>query len=130
MRLFNSILRLFVRRAPMPAKLRYKAMLFAVKYVRGTIIYRDRFGNRLLLELGNFLDSLIYVEDGYEPETIDYVRRMIRETGARRFIDIGANMGIFSLTMASTDGIDRCDAFEPDPRNFSQLQANIFLNHH
>jgi len=109
-------------------KWRYQAHLFAMKHVHGVSIEQDVQGNRLLLDLDSFVDAYIYVHGGYETECIRQFQAAVRESGCTRFIDIGANMGIYTLSLARMDGIKQCDAFEPDPRNFAQLQANLFLN--
>ena len=46
------------------------------------------------------------------------------------FVDVGAHWGLYSLYFSSSPLLRALEiiAFEPDPRNFGQLQANIFLN--
>jgi len=44
------------------------------------------------------------------------------------FLDIGANIGVFSLCVASQPGIE-VFAFEPEPVNFRRLRRNIASNH-
>ncbi|MEM8833644.1 MAG: FkbM family methyltransferase, partial [Pseudomonadota bacterium] len=41
---------------------------------------------------------------------------------------IGANIGLYSLQFATLGSIEKIYAFEPDPRNNTQLKSNIFLN--
>lgn len=74
-----------------------------------------------------------------------FVSRQIRETGIWEpyetelllgilqpgsvFVDVGANVGYFSVVAASVVGSDgQVIAFEPDPANFLLLQANCELN--
>jgi FkbM family methyltransferase len=42
------------------------------------------------------------------------------------FVDIGANVGFYTVLASSTCGV--VHAFEPDPTNFDRLQANASLN--
>ncbi len=44
------------------------------------------------------------------------------------FIDVGANIGLYSCIAAAQRVAPRIIAFEPDPRNFSGLKKNITLN--
>jgi FkbM family methyltransferase len=45
------------------------------------------------------------------------------------FVDVGANVGYFSLVAADAVGrLGRVFAFEPDPTNYAILQRNIALN--
>lgn len=57
----------------------------------------------------------------------DDVAQAIRQAPSRSiFIDIGANIGYFSL-LASVHGMD-VEAFEPSPRELKRLRSNILLN--
>src|SRR5690349_12898179 len=44
------------------------------------------------------------------------------------FIDIGANVGLYSLIAADSRNCTKCYAFEPNPTVFDSLQQNIALN--
>lgn len=59
-----------------------------------------------------------------EPETIAWIDRM--DAGAVLY-DVGANIGLFSVYAAVARGC-RVFAFEPEARNFGQLNHNIALN--
>src|SRR3954463_6470305 len=47
---------------------------------------------------------------------------------AKIFIDIGANIGAYSIAMAALDCIKSVHAFEPTPLTVDELKANIVLN--
>jgi FkbM family methyltransferase len=57
-----------------------------------------------------------------------YVRGLARPVHGGDVIDIGANVGCFTLFAASALGCDRVIAFEPDPGNFRKLEENALLN--
>lgn len=66
----------------------------------------------------------------YERDEIQAVRRIISQLGgsSARFIDIGANAGFYSLSLAHYfPGIGGM-AFEPIPETFAMLQRNLNLN--
>jgi FkbM family methyltransferase len=46
------------------------------------------------------------------------------------FIDIGANIGLYSLIAASNPACQSCHAFEPNPEVFASFERNIALNGH
>ncbi len=123
----NLLWRFLARNLPND-KLRYRALLFAIKYSRGLFFWRDDFGNLLSLEMGSFVDGYVFVKGCSEPRNIRTLQELIRRRGCTRFIDVGANLGLFSLTMAAMPEIEMVYSFEPDPRNFAQFMGNVFLN--
>ncbi len=63
----------------------------------------------------------------YEPITMLVARELVRASDA--FIDVGANVGFYSLALSAFQPGLRVLAFEPNPKNFGLLQANARLNH-
>ena len=61
-----------------------------------------------------------------EADTIDWLDNSI--TKGSFFIDVGANIGIYSLYAANLESDVRVVAFEPSPFNFERLCTNIQLN--
>jgi FkbM family methyltransferase len=57
-----------------------------------------------------------------------YTRGLARPVRGGDVIDIGANVGNFTVFAACVLDSDRVIAFEPDPRNFQQLERNVALN--
>lgn len=66
------------------------------------------------LRTGRYSPGLVKRLSGFFPE------------GAGTFLDIGANIGLITVPMARK-GV-RCFAFEPEPRNFGLLEANLRQN--
>ena len=100
----------------------------AWSHLRGEEILRDDFGNRLLLDLGGFIDTHIALDGAFERENIELLLKLARERACSTFIDIGANIGVYSLVFAREQNIRKVYAFEPDPKNLDQLAANLELN--
>jgi len=63
------------------------------------------------------------IRTGLHDET---VARCVREAGEGTFLDVGANIGYFSL-LAGSQGM-RVIAFEPSPRELRRLYRNMALN--
>jgi FkbM family methyltransferase len=103
------------------------------------IIYRDYFSPKikirrrldlnLLLGYRNYIDRHLIIGEPYETEQIARCLQLIEEQRLEWFLDIGSNIGIYSLLVAKhRPQMDRICAFEPDPANYHQLCGNIFLN--
>ena len=64
-----------------------------------------------------------------EPETIHWINRNLSEsTDIGLLIDVGANIGIYSLYAATVNSSVRVFSVEPVPETFRELSANIELN--
>lgn len=61
------------------------------------------------------------------PELEHFMRRC-RELEPERFIDIGANIGLYSCILLKNRCVPRAMLFEPDIRNRAQLAANLLMN--
>jgi len=77
--------------------------------------------------------NLLFTPQMYEPpERAALAVEIARAAAAGRpfvFVDIGANVGLFSLFVAAhTDGKARIVAIEPEPGNFARLRFNLAAN--
>lgn len=78
-------------------------------------------------ERDQYISRRILAEGIWEPYETSLVMASLPAGGV--FVDVGANIGYFSVLAASQVGDSgRVVAFEPDPDNFSLLRANIALN--
>lgn len=123
----NSLLRFVVRTYPF-ARGKGRLSRWAFKNFRGFIISRDEFGHTMLLNLDSFVDAHIYLHGSWEKEQLHLLAKWVKVQGDAHFIDVGANIGVYSLFFAAHSAIKSVNAFEPDPRNCAQLQANLLLN--
>ena len=84
-------------------------------------------GIRLWLEPGDELSRAVLISGTYEPETLLAMRSLLPEGGG--FVDVGAHCGVMSLFAARCVGPrGRVLAFEPSPREFARLEANLAAN--
>lgn len=59
-----------------------------------------------------------------------YTHSWLDKTDHRNlFIDIGANIGFYSILAVNEKGYDAAIAFEPSPNSFKRLQRNVKLSH-
>lgn len=70
----------------------------------------------------------------YEPFTLRVFRELMEVAWAKNetqpcvFVDVGANIGLFTVTAARLNPRVRVFAFEPNPTSYGLLQENIELN--
>lgn len=83
---------------------------------------------RLLAPNDGVLVSLLRGKCYHEETELDFVCRLI--DCSSNMIDIGANVGFWTLVLAQTvrNGTGRVYAFEPTPETFRDLRANLSLN--
>ncbi len=74
--------------------------------------------------------NLLFTPQMYEPPEREELAREIADVGGRAFVfvDVGANVGLFSLYVAATAPAARILAIEPEPGNFARLAFNIAAN--
>ncbi|MFI5280421.1 MAG: FkbM family methyltransferase [Gemmatimonadales bacterium] len=78
------------------------------------------------LVLGDVISSSIAFTGFYELVLSRYVRDVARRGGT--MIDVGANLGYFSLLWAGVNDRNRCVSFEASPRVAALLQHNVRKN--
>ncbi len=87
-----------------------------------------RLGLVLLLNYANYIDRRLIIKEPYEQEQLAFFNASLQQGGFDLFIDVGANIGLYSLLAAKTGKVADILAFEPDLRNNHQFRANILLN--
>ncbi len=99
----------------------------------GRYLVERRQGLTLLLDRSNAVDWLLHTSGIWEPESVERLFALAeQERGSCAdgavFIDVGAHWGLYALLARNKGWFERIVAFEPDPANYAQLQANLFLN--
>ena len=64
----------------------------------------------------------------YEPLQPYVLAELSRSCNAKVFLDVGANIGFYSVFLADELGLKKVYAYEPMPAAFDQLIENIKLN--
>lgn len=78
------------------------------------------------LDLGDWLQRLYYIKE-FELSRFELLKNLVPKGGT--FIDVGANIGLYSCIMANHVGsAGSIIAFEPMPASIKQLRRNINLN--
>jgi FkbM family methyltransferase len=89
------------------------------------IVGIDPLGNRLLCRTNDLVQKHIAIFGIWEPNLTAYLLAKKKVDGI--FLDIGANIGYFSLLASRI--FSRVIAFEPSPGVFESLNDNIRINH-
>ena len=71
------------------------------------------------------IDREIYLNGFYEKEQLIFLDKICNKTKITHFLDIGANIGYYSLYFKRIENIY---AFEPNKKNFFRLKENNELN--
>ncbi len=90
---------------------------------------RVRLKNGIYFELliGDWVQENIFFLGEYEGAELQFVEKSLREGDV--FIDIGANIGLYTLHASSWVGTGgKVIAFEPLPQNYQSLNNNISIN--
>lgn len=99
----------------------------AARMLSHPVIARRR-GVRFLLDPRNWIDNRIYASAGYENRQVEAARAAIGARGIDLVIDIGANIGFYTVMLGVVSGVREVIAFEPVRRNYAQLWGNVFVN--
>ena len=95
----------------------------------GKNIFIYEFNNlKLIINLNEPMDQLIFFHNQYEKLQIDFLIQKIAEIKPHFFLDIGSNSGIYSLTVGDQFSKIKVLAFEPIKITRSIFKKNISLN--
>jgi FkbM family methyltransferase len=83
-------------------------------------------GLRLYVELGDWISDDICRYGVWEPVVTRYILAHARKGGV--LVDVGANLGYYSLLWARAHASNRVYAIEASPRVFPKLMRNVRLN--
>ncbi|MFD1552694.1 hypothetical protein DNU06_08985 [Putridiphycobacter roseus] len=100
-----------------------------IKYVKlpeGDIIYKSYTGLKYKLNLKDHVMKQVYLMGIYEKNTFRQLSKYVKTTDT--FVDVGANIGTYTLGLSSLIKKGRIISFEPNPRALVYLEENIKMN--
>tara|TARA_B110000483_G_scaffold135066_1_gene161593 strand:- start:62 stop:823 length:762 start_codon:yes stop_codon:yes gene_type:complete len=115
----------------------FLSLYFVKKYYRKFIIFITTIkfkkkeiikyynGYKLILNLKEYTAWSYYFKD-YEKNVSNFIKKILKKNS--NAIDIGANLGYYSILFSSILKNGQVYAFEPEKRNFKKLMNNIKLN--
>ena len=126
----TSVFRAYVRYAPIPSgkEFLFKRILNPYLTWRSySTVATTTFGAKVAVSLPDLIQSRIYFFGVWEPHLTQFVRDTLSE--GDYFVDVGANIGYFSLLASSLVGPrGKVFSVEASPSIFQKLQANIAMN--
>lgn len=87
-----------------------------------------RGGVRMLLNKNNWIDNRLLCFRGYEKKNLSFLLKTLKEEDFNRFLDIGANIGYFTVHAAVKTKVPNIMCFEPMSKNYYQLCGNVLIN--
>lgn len=128
-RLVGSLRRLVVTRWPLPRgrDRASEALLRVLGRHARTMEARTAYGARMLCDLLDLVQSRIYNYGVWEPNLTAFIAGRLREGDV--FVDVGANVGYFTLLASRLVGTDgKVIAVDASPSIFARLQEAIATN--
>jgi len=126
---FISLIKTYLRLVPFD-KGKWRLVEILCRHLASSplqVTLRMRSGIIIDVDTTDFIQREVFIKSQFEPEVENVLRAFLRPGDT--FVDIGANIGIFSLLAAQIVGpTGRVIAFEPVPITLEKLRANILLN--
>lgn len=107
-------------------RLRYQASKVRVPEGRVHVIHTRTQGFDLLIRANEDVGRAIHFAKSFEPHETDFLRSVLRPDSV--CLDVGANVGYFTMLMASVATRGVVHAFEPLPLNAALITASAALN--
>lgn len=129
-RILTPLLRAYVRYAPFAVGKRFVWTRIVEPYFANhshRFVASTVFGTRIVGDTRDFLQRYIYYFGVWEPDLTHWVERRLSPGDA--FIDVGANIGYYSLLASTVVGSSGAVvAIEASPTIFGALQTNLTRN--
>ena len=94
----------------------------------GEVALVEHEGYSFLLAKNNRFDMKLMCGKDWERGLRDRAVAEISRYDIDLFIDVGANLGLYTIDISKRSAVKETIAFEPLPNNFNQLCGNIFAN--
>lgn len=83
---------------------------------------------KFFLNIRDSLDRELFMNGYYEEKQLNILSKSIKKYSINNFVDIGSNIGIYSILMAKNHSNLTIHAFEPHIDAFKRLKENVNLN--
>jgi FkbM family methyltransferase len=122
----TPLARLYIRFSPLSIG---KLFLFKRFFWREyNYVARTKFGDLMKGRSNDVVQGYIYYFGVWEPNLSAFINERLKEQPNRTFVDVGANVGYFTLIAARLLKNGGVVAIEPFPSIYKTLEANLQLN--
>ena len=83
---------------------------------------------KFFLNIRDSIDRELFMNGYYEEKQLNILSKSIEKYSINYFLDIGSNIGIYSILMAKNHSNLTIHAFEPHKDAFKRLKENVNLN--
>lgn len=102
-----------------------RRVLFKIKKDKFYYNFKDV---KFFLNIRDSIDRELFMNGYYEEKQLNILSKNIKKYSINSFIDIGSNIGIYSILMAKNHSCLTIHAFEPHKDAFKRLTENVNLN--
>ena len=99
--------------------------LFLIKKDKFSYNYKNC---KFYLNIRDSIDREIFMNGYYEETQINILSKNIEKYSIDHFVDVGSNIGIYSILMANKFSNLVINSFEPHPDAYKRLNKNIEIN--
>lgn len=93
----------------------------------GEVEIKLKYAGKMKLVTSDYIDRWLFTGADFEPQTVELIQKYLSKND--NFLDIGANIGYFSLIASRVVGNGGIVySFEPTPHTILRLKTNINLN--
>jgi FkbM family methyltransferase len=104
----------------------YKRFIEPLKLTHHIVVWREVNGIKIKLNLSDWVQTNLFFLGGYEKTELDFVMKNLPKDAL--VIDVGANIGWYSLNLSRFLNQGQVISFEPFSKNYLELQSNLEAN--
>jgi FkbM family methyltransferase len=97
-----------------------------IKLPKNEVLYTNPYGIKFKLDLNDHVMRNIYLRGVYERNTFRHLCKIVKPQDT--FVDVGANIGAYSIGLSPFLNKGKIISFEPNPRAIQYLEENIRHN--
>ncbi len=117
-----------IRKLPVLKKLSKSLLRRFLFMINKDKLYYNFKKTKFFLNIRDSIDRELFMNGYYEEKQLNLLSKSIEKYSINYFLDIGANIGIYSILMAKQHSNLTIHSFEPHKDTFKRLKENVNLN--